>query len=927
MKKALLLFVLACFSVGLKAQDATTEGTQFWLSFMQNGYYENTQGTGVIPDGAIPQITISAKRQCTGHLSNPNFPEWSEMFVVAANGIEQLNIPKEYCYHHGTDNETIANKGIHIKSTDTISVYCANIANNSFDASFVLPLAGLGSDYIIQCGEQSTVSTSSFENYKRENQTSAFLIVATEDNTTVNITPSVSTLGNQAAGTTFQVRLNTGQTYHVRSNNDASSSSGRDLSGTRVTADDCKKIAVFNGNTLTRIPTTNSGSSGFDHVFEQAMPLHSWGRRFVVTQSMTRTRDMVKIISSADGNEIRRNGTIVATLNANETYNFYLTANEGSCYIEASHTCAVYLYNTSAFDNKASGDPSMVWISPIEQKISDITFATFTHNQATIDNHYVNIIVSSDDTGQVYLDGNNIPSGNFSRVNGNDEYSYTRQSISHGTHRLTCAHGFNAHVYGFGNAKGYAYMAGSKAADLTTLLNVDGIDVTDGDTVGNCSLDPIVFKAELNYSNYNITWDFGDGTTSHSTTAQHTYPDNSIYEATFTVHTNEMPCIQSDELSIRFYIDTRREADEEYSADACIGIPYSGYGFENVEINGDTILIREKGLDLPEHCRGSVIVHVTAHQQGYNGPYEELLCFTGPGVFEKYGVSIAYDHPGNYDTIALLPAEFGCESMTEIHLTVVDVTDHEPDIVTECHSYTWQNGVTYLESVSIDDTIPDLETGCYEIKHLRLRILHSPDSCAIVAKGQTTAPWVVPGNEFQLNAYHFFLDSLVADYGYYDSVSWQLCRRNPAGQLVESGLNWRLSIAGEKHERCTVYPFNHTNDTVWLQATAYNPCANEGVKHLYWMVCSFYGIGENEGTTPSFSIVPNPNNGSMELHFERFDGTAEVKVYDIRGSLIDTFSTDSAVVPYDLRGKSDGIYFFVATDRHGTVARKVVTAK
>ncbi len=63
----------------------------------------------------------------------------------------------------------------------------------------------------------------------------------------------------------------------------------------------------------------------------------------------------------------------------------------------------------------------------------------------------------------------------FHRGNGNDNDSYIRQESSHDVHHLSCAHGFNAHVYGFGEAKGYAYLVGSKANNLSTSLVINDI--------------------------------------------------------------------------------------------------------------------------------------------------------------------------------------------------------------------------------------------------------------------------------------------------------------------------------------------------------------------------------------------------------------------------------------------------------------------
>ena len=918
------------------AQDVTTEGTEFYVSFMGNGYKDryvsSYYGYQLDFTWLKTQLIISAKRQCQCTISNPN-TGYDTTFQMQANVPYPFDVPIEEAYMELDEHGQALGKGLHISADDTISAYCANIAEHSFDASYILPIEALANDYIVQTYDQTTISGNSYSSPYISFYTSAFVIVATEEGeTTVDITPSVQTLDGKPAGNTYSITLNKGQSYQVRSHNDDGS---RDLSGTRVTARDCKKIAVFNGNNLTQVP--NSGNDS-DCIFEQAMPLQSWGKKFVVTSSLGRRyNDLVKITSAHNDNEISITGRSPFILHTGESRTINLGTNEKSCFIEATQSCAVYLYNhskdpiTTPFVEDGLGAPSMVWIAPIEQRISDITFSTFNYeseHETDIDAHYVNIIVGSDDAGDVVLDGNVIDDSLFEAVNGTDEYKFYRTRIGHGAHHLSCEGGFNAHIYGYDVARGYAYMAGSKAAELTTTFTINETTVVDGDTVRDCTLDPLVFKVDANYGNYSVTWDFGDGATSTDEAAQHSYAENGFYVVTIEVEAGETECTEATTQTTTFYIDTRLNADEEFSADACIGQPYSGHGFEEVMIEGDTILIRDLADAQSNPCAGKVVVHVTAHEVDYNGPYEEMECFTGPGVFEKYGISIAYDRPGQYDTIAALPDEYGCESLTEIHLTVAYIVDHAPDIIAECDSYTWQNGVTYHESQNIDDTIPDPETGCYQIKHLRLRILHAPDSCVVRATGYTTAPWVVPGNEFQINAYDFYLDSLDSDYGHYDSVAWQLCVRDAAtGQLAEANLNWRLAVSGEKHERCKVYPFNHTNDTVWLRATAFNACDNQGVAHDYWIVCSFYGLDYNGSGAGRFSVVPNPSNGLTELLFDNLVGLAEVKVYDFRGILIESLRADSPSLSYDMRHHPNGVYFFVATSQRGTFAQKVVLAK
>ena len=85
---------------------------------------------------------------------------------------------------------------------------------------------------------------------------------------------------------------------------------------------------------------------------------------------------------------------------------------------------------------------------------------------------------------------------------------------------------------------------------------------------------------------------------------------------------------------------------------------------------------------------------------------------------------------------------------------------------------------------------------------------------------------------------------------------------------------------------------------------------------------------ENESSLANFDVIPNPNNGQMQLNFEYLTGKVNIKVYDMKGSLIDSFETYNGNGPsshlYTMKNNVDGIYFFVATSKEGTVAKKVV---
>lgn len=974
---------------------------------MHNGFKEHNLGGWV-----TNQVLISAKRDCSGTISNPK-TGWNVRFNVNANSITTVDIPIQQGYHDRANYGVISNKAIHVEATDTISAYCTNIAYVSFDASFVLPTESLGDDYIIQSFNQSSLY---LENLVNISQTSAFAIVATEDNTDIDITPSCPTLDGRPTGQTFQITLNAGETYQVRSSN--SFGANRDLSGTRVTASDCKKIAIFNGNTLTCIPT-NQGD-GFDHVFEQAMPLRSWGKRFAITGSVNRNRDFVKVTSSADGNQIFKNGAPLTTLNANQSHIFELNSHDGSCFIESTQPCAVYLYNTSCYDdtNSELGDPSMVWIAPLEQVIDEVTFSTFDNATTGINVHYVNIIVNSDDINNVYLDNRPIPSSDFQPIEGNREFSYARKNISHGSHHLSCSNGFNAHVYGFGRAKGYAYLVGSNAIDLSTSVTINDVSVKPNESYAYCAEQGLTFQAEVNAETYSLLWDFGDGSTSTNNPVVHTYHSSDVFPVTLTVTTNEIGCASVTAHTSTYYVDLSPHYITE-NDETCMGEFYSGHGFHNVLINNDTILTRLVDNEDHPECKDSLLLYLTA-LTSYHIPINDSRCWQGePGVYNGYGFSFEYDHPGDYNRQLELQSVDGCDSIVYLHLIVTDRITYEfshhecngsftwdgdtyttpgtyeklyttldgcdsiatlhltmgtnsestfdtiscgifhwngqeydqsgdytqvlttydgcdstvlchllvsapvdgpTTTASECNSYTWY-GVEYTES-GIFTKVYQTYLGCDSTIYLDLDLNYTPDPKEITpADPENVMPhWVITASEFDIHSYDFVFEDNNPNCRW-DSIVWSL----DTPQAL-----WILQpdMTTQPPGRiCTLVVRNSLPDTIWMHATAYNECNPLGVERRYWFLCSFYGLEENN-VMAQFDVVPNPNNGQMDLHFSNLEGNTDIKVYDMRGVLIDHFQTyngtGSSTHPYAMKHVGSGIYYFVVAGKDGVLTKKVI---
>ena len=279
---------------------------------------------------------------------------------------------------------------------------------------------------------------------------------------------------------------------------------------------------------------------------------------------------------------------------------------------------------------------------------------------------------------------------------------------------------------------------------------------------------------------------------------------------------------------------------------------------------------------------------------------------------------------------------YGCNSEVTLYLTINDHDVTNTPTVNACDEYFWDPlGHTIVDYHGHEDPVYNAtgdytrtyknQADCDSIVHSHMEFEYTPQPTAIhpVDANNTAPHWVVTATEFQINSYDFSIyEEGHPATCHWDSITWAF--ENP-------DIRWLLELDQNTNpvgKNCKMYVLNYTPDTVWLDATVYNKCAPEGMVQRYWFVCSFYGIEEQQETTADFSVVPNPNNGTMTINFEKLTGKIDLKVYDMTGNLIDHLNTYSIGGPermqYDMHHRSEGIYFFVATGKEGTVAKKVV---
>ncbi|MBK9274862.1 MAG: gliding motility-associated C-terminal domain-containing protein [Flavobacteriales bacterium] len=454
-----------------------TLGTDLWTGFMQNAY--GAQET---------RLYISAPSATTGTVSIPQ-TGWSQAFSVPANGVVQVNVPNT-AEHVGS--ETVTGKGVRIQAVAPVAVTAVSYQSYTHDGTQVLPVEALGTDYFAEA-YRGLPGFNEF--YKSE-----LLIVATTDDTEVEITPSVNTAGGRPAGVPFTVMLDEGQSYQVQS-----ALSSLDLTGTRVRATaasgPCRPFVVLSGSMCANVPV---GCPACDHVVEQMLPLERWGTSFKTFLPGGISNATVRVLAGQNGTSVTVNGGAPISLNAGQAHE--LNGLAGTACINASAPVSVVVIY-EGYNCANAGDPSMVVIEPDDRTTTSTTFSTVSSPQIT--GHRVELVVPTAVVGQVAVDGTAVPAGSFTAFATCPTWSHASRTITSGTHRVTAPQGIHVYATGFGTGESYAFNANATEVPVVvqdSLLCVNGpVTLTSPEPMDNpqweaASTPGVVLANGLSYS-------------------------------------------------------------------------------------------------------------------------------------------------------------------------------------------------------------------------------------------------------------------------------------------------------------------------------------------------------------------------------------------------------------------------------------------
>ncbi len=476
----LLLAMVLGLGVSAQPSTATTQGRDFWLTFMLQ--YDGTGSRSLL---------FSGKEGITVAVGASN--GWGDTLVIDASCVMSLDVP---------DLQGIV---FHVTADDDISVYARNYLDMTYDIATVYPTQSLGCNYMAQTYDLLVYPPA----YGPE-----LAVVAIEDSTQVTVEPR--------DGTAQTVTLQAGRVAYFYWEEDMAGyiMDGK-MSGTRVYSQAGKPIAVFQGSQCAHV-----GHSACDHIFEQSVPIEFWGRQFIVVpiagrvwETVNPAKDVVRILSATASNHVSINDTTIV-LNAGE----YIDTSISTVFsIEAWDSVSVCMYMGGGLLEGTDiyvGDPSSIIIPPVEQGAQSSTFAVTNTEMSTF--HYANVVSKSCYVPGITLDGTPVDTA-FHAFD--DTWSYAQLSLEQGTHTLSSEYGtLNAWLYGMGPVESYGYIAamGLQQPDLQLLVN--GVPVTN--TADVCQGDNILVELRTGTSFRDTRWRLdGDTLLSGNLTVQFSFAD------------------------------------------------------------------------------------------------------------------------------------------------------------------------------------------------------------------------------------------------------------------------------------------------------------------------------------------------------------------------------------------------------------------
>ncbi len=403
-------------------------------------------------------------------------PDGSTITANVAAGAVQALMPQAAPHNipdQSIDGSGIEKKAYKVTSTLPIVAYQFNPLDNvdvfSNDASLLVPRAAFDVEYYAMTRatlDRRAVApgTNSYRGY--------FSVVAWQDGTVVEVTPSVATTAGPshaaiAANTPTMFTLNAHDVLTLQA------AGTGDLTGSRIRAVGATPvpIGVFGGHEATAfgeamppssiiLPTRQSPCCA-DHLEEMLFPTSTWGKTFAIARSQPRggnELDVIRILAQEPGTTVTFSPAPTGTCNTLAAAGAYCEVKIGvDTVVEASKPVLIghYLQSNIWTDGfpfgggtVGEGDPNLAIAVPTEQYRND-------YNVLVPSQYAKNFLsITANATGAVTVDGTPVTLSAF----GN--YRAARVPVTAGAHKIVCPDGCGVEVYGYDEAVSYMFAGG-----------------------------------------------------------------------------------------------------------------------------------------------------------------------------------------------------------------------------------------------------------------------------------------------------------------------------------------------------------------------------------------------------------------------------------------------------------------------------------
>lgn len=490
----------------LPDKDSSNRGRRFWVAY---GHHQ-----GFSSNGQDMVLYLSAQQPANVQV-RINGTNWVRNYLIPANSaIVSDIIPKLGAEDARLMDEGLYTKGISITSDEPIEAYAHIYQGSNSGATMLMPVGVYGYEYITLNSRQ----------YYASNCYSWFYAIADNDNTVIEIIPSVATKGGRPADVPFTVTLNKGEVYQVMGT--TSGSTGTDLTGSKVrsvpnASGVCYPIAVFSGSSRTAICYTSNG----DNIMQQVFPYSAWGKKYATFASANSTSNtlynsnMFRVMVKDPATVVKRNGTVLTgMITPGNYYEFSTTQGNGpngANYIEADKPVLMAQYMVSTSANQCpgvtatgNGDPELIYISPIEQGINKAVF--YSTDESAINSNYINVVIPDEGLASLMIDGGSSFTDVFAHPS-LPGYTCIRHNLgaTAGQHLIQSDKAFTAFTYGLGSVESYGYNAGTLVRTLQASGAIsNSLSSTGDDTEFTCVGSPFTFKALIPLKPVSLLWKF-----------------------------------------------------------------------------------------------------------------------------------------------------------------------------------------------------------------------------------------------------------------------------------------------------------------------------------------------------------------------------------------------------------------------------------